>query len=114
MKELSGEEQERKKAIFETMSPKRQGYILKIGYDAWDPFAPPKDPIDLRKARSEGAARAMVRQFLQSRNGQDDPKEYVRGAVEICSGLIRREASYSGMYDFACWYQKFAQKDGAQ
>ena len=33
MKALSGEEEERKKKIFESMSPRRQQHILKRGYE---------------------------------------------------------------------------------
>jgi hypothetical protein len=32
------EEEKRKRAIFESMSPRRQKHILKKGYEKWNPF----------------------------------------------------------------------------
>ena len=54
MSEFSPEEAEkRKRAVFESMSPRRQKHILKKGYEKWDPFAEPKDPIDIRKDKTK-------------------------------------------------------------
>ena len=37
--ENSFSDADKKKAVFEAMSPRRQKYILnKVGYDVWDPF----------------------------------------------------------------------------
>ncbi len=47
MANLTPEEEQRKKAIFDGMSPRLQSRILKKGYDIWDPFMEPNDPIDL-------------------------------------------------------------------
>ena len=54
MRKLSAEDEERKKFIFDSMSPRRQKHILKKeGYDAWDPFIEPKEPIDMREDKSK-------------------------------------------------------------
>ena len=54
MTKLSPEEEEkRKRAILESMSPRRRKHILKKGYDRWDPFEMPKDPIDIRKDKTK-------------------------------------------------------------
>ena len=41
--------EEKKKAIFDTMGKRGQKQILKKGYEQWDPFQDPKDPIEIRK-----------------------------------------------------------------
>ncbi len=67
MTEFSPEEAEkRKRAVFESMSPRRQKHILKKGYDQWDPFEEPKDPIDIRTDPTRRTTQMLVREFLQS------------------------------------------------
>jgi len=69
MTEFSPEEAEkRKRAVFDNMSPRRQKHILKKGYDKWDPFEEPKDPIDIRKDKTKRTTQTLVREFLQSRS----------------------------------------------
>jgi hypothetical protein len=72
MSELSKEEvEQRKKAVFEAMSPRRQKHILKKGYKKWDPFEEPKDPIDIRKDPTKRTSQMLVREFLQSRSSEE-------------------------------------------
>lgn len=106
------EEEKRKKAIFNSMSPRRQKYILKKGYDKWDPFMEPKDPIDIRRDKTKRTTRVLVREFLQTRSSIEYSNEYGRGALEICLGIINNDEKYKGMYDFSCWYQELLKRDG--
>ena len=53
MAELDPEEQ-KKKAIFDAMSKRSRKRVLDRGYEQWDPFLPPKDPIDLRMSQRTG------------------------------------------------------------
>ena len=113
MTEISAEEEEkRKKAIFDSMSPRRQKHILKKGYDKWDPFQEPKDPIDMRKDKTKRTTQTLVREFLQSRKSEDYSNEYGRGALEICLGIINDEDKAIGMYEFACWYHELLKSEG--
>lgn len=106
------EEEERKKAIFNSMSPRRQKYILKKGYDKWDPFVEPKDPIDIRRDKTKRTTRVLVREFLQTRSSDDYSNEYGRGALDICLGIINNDEKYKGMYDFSCWYYERLKREG--
>ncbi len=66
LKDRQVEDEVRKKAIFDGMSPRRQKHVLnKQGYDEWDPFIEPKDPIDLRTDKTNRTAMDLARQFLQ-------------------------------------------------
>ena len=50
MNEFTPEERAaRKKAVFDAMAPRRQKHILRRGFDKWDPFLEPKDPIEIRR-----------------------------------------------------------------
>lgn len=112
MRDLTQEEEIRKKAIFESMSERRQKHVLKKGYDAWDPFQEPKDPIDIRQDRTRRTSQVLIREFLQSLDSASYSNEYGRGAFELCLGIINENEKYKGMYDFACWYKALLQREG--
>jgi len=105
-------EENRKKAIFESMSSKRQQHILKKGYDQWNPFQEPKDPIDIRRDPTRRTSQMLVREFLQSRPQQEYSNAYGRGVLEICLGIINNDDRFRGMFEFACWYQDLLRKEG--
>jgi hypothetical protein len=108
---LSPEEEERKRAIFDSMSPRSRKRIEKIGYDNWDPFQEPKDPIDIRGDKQKRTTQMLVRQFLQTTESEKYGNAYSRGVLEICLGIINDDERYIGMFDFACWYQKLLEED---
>ncbi len=113
--EVSPEEAEkRKKAIFDSMSPRRQKHILKKGYDKWDPFEEPKDPIDIRKDKTKRTTQSLVREFLQLQKFESYSNEYGRGVLEICLGIVNGEDRYKAMYEFSCWYQELLKKEGIE
>ncbi len=106
------EEEIKKKAIFDSMSPRRREYLLKKGYDKWNPFEKPKDPIDIRKDKTRRTSQMLVREFLQTRSFEEYSNEYGRGVLDICLGIINEEDKFKGMYDFACWYRDLLKMEG--
>ena len=113
MSEFSPEEAEkRKRAVFESMSPRRQKHILKKGYDRWDPFEEPKDPIDIRKDKTKRTTQMLVREFLQSRGSEEYSNSYGRGVLEIALGIVNQDDYFQGMYEFSCWYHDLLKKEG--
>ncbi len=109
---LSKEEQDRKRAIFESMAARRQKQIMKQGYDRWDPFQEPKDPIDIRKDQTKRTTQMLVKEFLQSRTVEDYSNAYARGVLEISLGLVNEEDRFRGMYEFSVWYHELLKKEG--
>ena len=113
MSELTKEEvEERKKAVFDAMAPRRQKHILKKGYDKWDPFEEPKDPIDIRKDKTKRTTQMLVREFLQSRDAEDYSNAYGRGVLEMAVGIINDDDRFLGMYEFVRWHQELLKKEG--
>jgi hypothetical protein len=112
MKTLTRDEEERKKKIFSCMSPRRQKHILKRGYEKWDPFEEPKDPIDIRKDKTRRTSQMLVREFLQTRSGDEYSNEYSRGVLEICLGIVNDEDRFRAMYEFSIWYDELLKKEG--
>jgi len=94
------------------MSARNQKSILKKGYDKWDPFQEPKDPIDIRKDKSKRTTQMLVREFLQSRSGEEYSSAYGRGVLEICLGIVNDEDRFRGMYEFSCWYRDLLIREG--
>lgn len=106
-------DEEKKKAVFEAMSPRRQKHIVnKIGYDNWDPFQKPKDPIDIRRDKSRRTSQMLVREFLQSRPLEGHSKAYGRGVLEMAIGIVNDDDRFVGMYEFALWHKQLLEKEG--
>jgi len=104
---------DKKQAIFDAMSPRRQKHILnKIGYEKWDPFEKPKDPIDIRRDKSRRTSQMLVREFLQSRPLEGYSNSYGRGALDMAMGLVNDDERYLAMYDFALWHKDLLKKEG--
>ncbi|MBW1859442.1 MAG: hypothetical protein JRI70_05040 [Deltaproteobacteria bacterium] len=113
MRRLTPEDEERKKAIFDGMSPRRQKHILKKeGYDKWDPFIEPKEPIDMRADKTKRTATDLARQFLQSCETEDYSNAFGQGVWDMCLGIVSDDQRYTGMYEFACWYRELLKKEG--
>lgn len=115
MSEFSPEEAEqRKKAVFDAMSPRRQRHILNKGYDKWDPFQEPKHPIDIRRDKSKRTTQMLVREFLQAQPRKEYSNAYGRGVLEIALGIVNDDDRFIAMYEFACWYRDLLKKEGVK
>ncbi len=114
MSHIEENEEQKKQAVFDSMSPRRQAHILKKGYEKWNPFAEPKDPIDIRKDKTKRTSQMLIREFLQSKSSTEYSNDYGRGAFEMCLGIINQEERFWGMYDFACWYQDLLKTEGRE
>ncbi len=113
MSEMSSRESDdRKKAVFDAMSPRRQKHILKKGYDKWDPFQEPKDPIDIRRDKTKRTTQMLVREFLQSQSSEGYSNAYGRGVLEMALGIVNDDDRFIGMYEFAKWHQELLKREG--
>jgi hypothetical protein len=106
MSQVSREEAERrKKAIFESLSARGRKYIERIGYERWDPFEEPKDPIDIRRDPTRRTTQQLVREFLQSRPPEAPySNNYGQAVMEMAIGIVNDDERYLAMLDFAAWY----------
>lgn len=104
MTQLSDETAARKKAIYDGMAPRARKRIEKIGYDRWDPFEEPKDPIDIRRDATKRTTQQLVREFLQQCGHEEYSNAYGRGVLEMALGIINDDDRFIGMYEFARWY----------
>jgi hypothetical protein len=107
---LTIEEEMRKKAIFDAMSAKSRKRILDKGYEKWDPFLMPKDPIDIRMDQCRETALSLMSSFLQTCPHKEYSNAYGQGAWEVCMGITGGDDRWRGIYDFSCWYRDLLKK----
>jgi hypothetical protein len=112
-RDLSPEEEALKRDLFEKIPVRRRKFIERIGYENWDPFQKPNDPMELRLDISKRTASQLIREFLQSLPGNAAPSgAYAQGALECALGIVNRDDKYLGMYAFACWHHELLLKEG--
>ncbi len=110
---LNEKEEAMKREIYEKMNPRRRKFVDRIGYDNWDPFQKPNDPLDLRTDATKRTTQQLVREFLQlaAQKGQYS-NDYGRGALECALGVVNKDDKYLGIFDFCLWYHDLLQKEG--
>lgn len=99
-----------KRAIYEKVKPRRRKFIDKIGYDAWDPFQEPMDPLDLREDASRRTGQQLVAEFLAATPGASEA--FAKGAHELCLGVMSGSERHRGMYAFCVWYRNLLAREG--
>lgn len=110
-RKLSEDEAAHKRALYEKMPLRRRKFIDRIGFDAWDPFAAPKEPMDIRVDVSKRTTQELLREFLQSVEKEKHGNDYARGALECALGVVNREEKYRGIFDFCLWYHSLLTKE---
>ncbi len=111
MSKSISDDEARKKAIFDAMSPRRQKFIQKKGNENWNPFEEPKDPIDIRKDGTNRTTQMLIGEFLQSKKSKEYSSAYQRGVIEMAVGIINNDDRFIGMYEFAIWHQNLLKKE---
>ena len=104
--------EDKKQAIFDAMGKRGQRQILKNGYEKWNPFAEPKDPIDIRKDKTKRTSQVLIREFLSQVDHAEYTNSFAEGAFKMCLGIINDEENIRGMFEFACWYEALLKKEG--
>ena len=111
--QLTDDQEEQKRQIYERMNPRRRKFVDRIGYDNWDPFQKPNDPLDLRMDVTKRTTQQLVREFLQQAAKKGPySNDYARGALECALGVVNRDEKYLGTLDFCLWYRDLLRKEG--
>lgn len=110
---LTDEEESLKRDMYEKIPARRRKFIDRIGYENWDPFQKPNDPMELRTDISKRTTQQLFREFMQSRpENHEKGNAYSQGALECALGVINKDDKYLGIFDFACWYHELLKKEG--
>lgn len=111
--ELTEEQEQLKKDLYNKISPRRRKFIDKIGYENWDPFPKPNDPMEIRKDISKRTTQELIREFFQSRpKDETQSNAYRQAALELALGIINKDEKFLGYFDFAIWYYNLLEREG--
>ncbi len=113
--QLTPEQEEMKRVMYEQLSPRRRKFIDKVGFESWDPFPEPFDPIDIRTDDSGQTIQDLVRTFLRVRSQHAKiGAHYSRGAHELAMGIVNKDERFRGMFDFIVWYNDLLREQGRE
>ncbi|MBC17232.1 conserved protein of unknown function [Pseudodesulfovibrio profundus] len=110
--DLSAEEVEaRKLYMYEKMSKRRRKFVDRVGYEKWDPFAAPFDPIDIRQDASGLTSDQLTHLFVKE-SGQNKNQEYIDAVNEFNVMLVMNFEKVRPIYDYCLWYAEHLKKRG--
>ncbi len=112
MEDLRKQAEERKRQIYESLSPRRKKFIDRIGYEKWEPFQEPKHPIEIRMDATKRTTKDLMRDFLYQSQESKYSNAYGQGALEIAMGMVNKDDRYLAMFEFSLWYQKQLEQSG--
>lgn len=110
--EFSADElEERKSYMYSKMSPRRRKFVDRMGYDKWDPFAAPFDPIDIRMDKS-GMTSDHLTQLFITESGKSKNQEYIDAVSEFNVMLVMNFEKVRPVYEYCLWYAEHLKKKG--
>ena len=102
----------KKRAIFDAMGKRGQKRILKRGYENWDPFDDPKDPLDIRVDGSKRTVDQLISEFLGQCGYEDPSNQYTQTVMELAMGVMNNTDKARAAFEFTLWYQKLLEEEG--
>ncbi|WP_084146908.1 hypothetical protein [Maridesulfovibrio zosterae] len=103
--------EEQKKLMYDKLSPRRRRFVDKIGYDEWDPFQLPFDPIDLRQDITGRTSQQLCEEFIREvKAGRNS--EYAQAAAEFGVMLVMNFEKVRPVFDFCVWYHDLLEREG--
>jgi len=111
-KVLTPEQEQQKRYIYDKMKPRRRKFVDRIGYDAWDPFEEPNDPIDIRMGPAKMTAQQLVSGFMKAKRTMEVSSAYREGVEAMALGATKHDEKVKAMYEFSLWYMSLLEKQG--
>ena len=110
---LTDEQEQLKRDIYEKMNPRRRKFVDRIGYENWDPFQKPNEPLDMRMDVTKRTTQQLVGAFLReaARRGPYS-NDYGKGALQCALGVVNKDEKYQGIFDFCLWYHELLKQEG--
>lgn len=102
-----------KRHIYERLSERRRKFVDRIGYDKWDPFQKPFDPIDIRKDATGLTSHQLTSLFL-AELGRPATNEYTQAISEFAVLLVMNSERVRPVFEFCTWYAGHLEKHGKE
>lgn len=106
------EDAARKRGIYESLGARGKKYVDLVGYDAWDPFQEPKEPLDIRTDVTRRTTQQLVRRFLQEHAPEGAGNAYGQGVLDCALGIVSKDEKYRGVFEFCVWYEQLLRREG--
>lgn len=100
-----------KKDMYERLSKRQRKWVDRLGYEKWDPFQKPFDPIDIRKDVTGRTAQDLAHAFFQSL-GEEAPAHYRESVTQFCVELVTNFERVRPTYEFCNFYARLLEKSG--
>lgn len=109
---LTADQEILKRQIYDSMKPRSRKFVDRIGYEQWDPFQAPNEPLDMRKEATRRTLQELLEEFMRDKDGASRDPAWRKGAAECALGIMRKDVKYQGVFEFCLWYQQLLQKEG--
>lgn len=103
--------EERKKYMYEKMSKRRRKFVDRVGYEKWDPFQAPFDPIDIRQDRTGHTSDHLTQLYVRE-SGQNKNQEYLDAVSEFNVMLVMNFEKVRPVFEYCLWYADLLKKHG--
>lgn len=95
--------EEQKRAMYEGLSPRRRRFVDRIGYENWDPYQAPFDPIDIRTDVMGMSTHDLLNRYFKSLPEMPDP-DYMQTLSEFMVMLVMNIEKVRPILEFSDWY----------
>lgn len=107
------EMEDRKQYMYEKMSKRRRKFVDRMGYENWDPFAAPFDPIDIRTDKTGYTSHQLTRLYI-AESGMHDNQEYIDQINEFNVMMVMNFEKVRPIYEYCIWYEEHLKKHGVK
>jgi hypothetical protein len=92
-----------KRAMYEGLSPRRRRFVDRIGFENWDPFQMPFDPIDIRRDALGMTTHELLNGYFRTLPATPDP-DYMQTLSEFMVMLVMNIEKVRPILEFSDWY----------
>jgi len=105
--------EERKQYMYDKMSKRRRKFVDRVGYEKWDPFAAPFDPIDIRTDKTGMTSDHLTQLYLRE-SGENKNQEFLDAVSEFNVMLVMNFEKVRPVYEYCLWYAEHLKKHGVK
>ncbi|MCJ2166225.1 MULTISPECIES: hypothetical protein [unclassified Pseudodesulfovibrio] len=107
------EVESRKQYMYDKMSPRRRKFVDRMGYENWDPFQAPFDPIDIRQDKTGFTSSQLSQLFIRD-SGRHANQEFIDQVNEFNVMMVMNFEKVRPVYEFCLWYAEHCKKHGVE
>lgn len=103
--------EEQKQHLYSKLSKRQKKYVDRIGYENWEPFQMPNDPLDIRRDDTGYTAQELALMFFRSLpEGVND--NYKSMVNEFTVTLLGAPDRVRPLMEFTKWYLELRKQIG--